>query len=101
YGFRFLVQSERDPAYLESRVEAFIEGFGKTLAEMGEAEFENHKRSLVVKLLKKLENLNSETNRHWNQIAGEYYNFASSKLSLFPAFAITSSRRCFRGWMVS
>lgn len=86
YGFRFLVQSERDPAYLESRVESFIEGFGSTLAEMGEAEFENHKRSLVVKLLKKLENLNSETNRHWNQIAGEYYNFGSSKW--FPFFPL-------------
>lgn len=79
YGFRFLVQSERDPAYLESRVDAFIEGFGQTLKDMSEGDFDNHKRSLVVRLLKKLENLNSETNRHWNQIAGEYYNFTSGK----------------------
>ncbi|MBE3048893.1 insulinase family protein, partial [Candidatus Bathyarchaeota archaeon] len=79
YGFRFLVQSERDPEYLESRVDSFIEGFGEALTKMTDEEFENHKRSLVVRLLKKLENLNSETNRHWAQIAGEYYNFGSSK----------------------
>lgn len=80
YGFRWLVQSERTPQYLEARVEAFINSFGEILDKMSDADFENHKRSLVVRLLKKLENLDSESSRHWNQISAEYYNFGAGKL---------------------
>jgi insulysin len=79
YGFRWLIQSERSPEYLESRINAFIDCLAKTLEEMSEDEFERHKRSLVVRRLKKLENLASESNRHWSQIAGEYYDFAIGK----------------------
>ncbi|SPO02733.1 related to insulysin precursor (metalloendopeptidase) [Cephalotrichum gorgonifer] len=91
YGFRWLVQSERDPAYLESRVDAFIRTFGETLKEMGETEFESNKRSLVARLLKKLENLNSETNRHWGQISGEYYNFTASRQDAENVKALTKA----------
>ncbi|SPO02474.1 uncharacterized protein DNG_05147 [Cephalotrichum gorgonifer] len=48
YGFRFLVQSEKDPLYLELKINTFIESFKQTLRDMGEKEFENHQRSLVV-----------------------------------------------------
>jgi len=75
YGFRFLLQSERLPQHLESRVDAFIELFSKQLQDMSEEEFGAHKRSLVVRRLKKLENLDSESSRHWSQVATEYFDF--------------------------
>lgn len=75
YGYRVLVQSERTPEYLEARVESFLSGMKKRIREMSDAEFEKHKRSLVIKRLEKLRDLDQETSRHWNQIHSEYCNF--------------------------
>lgn len=74
-GFRFLIQSERTPDYLDRRIEAFLVRFGESLQKMTEAEFEGHKRSLIIKRLEKLRNLDQETSRHWAQISNEYYDF--------------------------
>lgn len=74
-GFRILVQSERTPEYLDERIEAFLTRFGETLEAMTETEFEGHKRSVVVKRLEKLRNLDQESSRHWTQISNEYYDF--------------------------
>ena len=78
-GFHFLVQSERTPEYLDSRIEAFIIKFAELLDGMSEIEFEGHKRSLIVKRLEKLRNLDQEMTRHWTQIANEYYDFEQGK----------------------
>lgn len=78
-GFRFLVQSEKVPAFLEGRVDAFLSEFADTLAGMSEEVFEGHKRSLIVKRLEKPKNLNQETARHWIQICNEYYDFEFAK----------------------
>lgn len=74
-GYRVLIQSERDPAYLETRINAFLLKFKSDLEKMSEEDFEGHKRSLINKRLEKLKNLNSETNRLWAYINSEYYNF--------------------------
>ncbi|OAA58393.1 a-pheromone processing metallopeptidase ste23 [Niveomyces insectorum RCEF 264] len=74
-GFRFLVQSEKVPQYLEERVDAFLTEYGVTLADMSDAAFEGHKRSLIVKRLEKPKNLYQETSRHWIQIHNEFYDF--------------------------
>lgn len=74
-GFRILIQSERDPDYLESRCDVFMLKMKKQLVEMSNEEFEGHKRSLITKRLEKLKNLDSETGRLWAYINGEYFNF--------------------------
>lgn len=78
-GLRFLLQSEREPEYLDRRVEAFLIQFGLTLDKMPDSEFESHKRSLINKRLEKLRNLNQESSRHWAQISKEYYDFEQGK----------------------
>jgi insulysin len=83
YGFRFLIQSERPPEYLDSRIDAFLTFLGTSLESMSDSEFEGHKRSLIIRRLEKLKNLDSETNRHWAQISSEYYDFESGMKSLF------------------
>lgn len=75
YGYRFLIQSERTPEYLDRRIEAFIVQFSKTLEEMSSADFDGHKRSLINKRLEKPKNLGQETARQWAQISNEYYDF--------------------------
>ncbi|RGP63560.1 insulysin [Fusarium sporotrichioides] len=75
YGFRFLIQSEMTPEFLDSRIEAFLMRYADTLEKMSDTEFEGHKRSLIVRRLEKLRNLDQESTRHWSQITNEYYDF--------------------------
>lgn len=74
-GYRFLVQSEKVPKYLEERVDAFLTEFKKTLGKMSDETFEGYKRSLIAKRLEKPKNLNQEISRHWVQISSEFYDF--------------------------
>jgi insulysin len=74
-GIRILVQSERTPHYLDTRIEAFLAQVGDILDKMTDTEFEGHKRSLIIKRLEKLRNLDQESSRHWSQISSEYYDF--------------------------
>ncbi|KAK7425349.1 metalloprotease [Neonectria magnoliae] len=80
YGLRFLLQSEMTPEYLDSRIEAFLSRFSETLSKMPDSEFEGHKRSLIIRRLEKLRNLDQESSRHWAQIANEYYDFELAQL---------------------
>jgi insulysin len=74
-GYVVLVQSERMPDYLESRVHAFLLRVGVDLEAMTAEEFEGHKRSLINKRLEKPKNLESETGRLWSHIGSEYFDF--------------------------
>lgn len=73
--YRILIQSERTPQYLESRIEAFLGNFRQVLVDMTDAEFESHKNSVVSERLEKLKNLNEEGNRFWHHISNEVYQF--------------------------
>ncbi len=74
-AFRFIIQSEKNPKFLDSRIEAFLLSYADTLANMSSTDFESHKRSLIVKRLEKPKNLMQESSRLWNQIHAEYYDF--------------------------
>jgi insulysin len=74
-GYRVLIQSERQPEYLETRIDAFLLKFKQDFDAMSEEEFEGHKRSLINKRLEKPKNLDSESRRTWNHINSESYNF--------------------------
>ncbi|WFD32379.1 insulysin [Malassezia sp. CBS 17886] len=74
-GFRIIVQSERSAAYLESRIDAFLDQLRAQIERMAPAEFEAHRRSLINKKLEVVKNLNEETNRFWLSIHSGYYDF--------------------------
>ncbi|KAN0095601.1 LuxS/MPP-like metallohydrolase [Hyaloscypha variabilis] len=74
-GFRFIIQSEKTPQYLESRIDSFLAGWAETLEKMSDAEFEGHKRSLITKRLEKLKNLDQESGRLWSYVDSEYLDF--------------------------
>ena len=74
-GYRVLIQSERDPEYLESRIDAFLLKFKTDLDNMTNEDFEGHKRSIINKRLEKMKNLEQETTRLWSYISSEYYAF--------------------------
>lgn len=79
-AWRCLVQSEKDCAFLEKRIDAFLYGFERTIQEMSEEDFEEHKVGLINKRLEKLKNLNQETGRFWAHITGETFDFELGEL---------------------
>ncbi|RCI10149.1 hypothetical protein L249_8413 [Ophiocordyceps polyrhachis-furcata BCC 54312] len=90
-GFRVLIQSEKTPEYLEKRIEAFMAQFSRTLATMSEAEFEGHKRSLIIRRLEKLRSLDQESSRHWGHISNEYYDFEQAQVDAANIKSLTKA----------
>ncbi|XP_072413834.1 insulin-degrading enzyme isoform X1 [Chiloscyllium punctatum] len=74
-GLRFIIQSERPPSYLESRVEAFLKTMEKHIKEMTEDAFQKHVQALAVRRLDKPKKLSAECAKHWSEIISQQYNF--------------------------
>ena len=74
-GWRVLIQSEKDCAYLEKRIDSFLIGFEDAIREMPEEEFAALKVGLINKRLEKLKNLSQESGRFWHHITGEVFDF--------------------------
>ncbi|PWN91280.1 hypothetical protein FA10DRAFT_249471 [Acaromyces ingoldii] len=75
-GFRILVQSERESAYLESRIEEFYRTtFSDLLRNMSEQDFLDQRESLIQKKLEVVKNLGEESSRYWFHIHSGYYDF--------------------------
>lgn len=75
YGYRLIIQSEKDPAFLESRIESFLALMESKLKDLTELEFMNHKTALITKMLEKKKNLAQESYRIWNHIHSGYFDF--------------------------
>jgi insulysin len=100
-GFRFIIQSEKTPQYLESRIDNFLCSWAETLEQMSDAEFEGHKRSLITKRLEKLKNLDQESGRCGHTLTASTLILSSVSrfiyIVLFWLIAPCSSpRRCKR-----
>jgi insulysin len=74
-GIRIVVQSERGPAFLEDRVDAFLDGMKAVIEEMGDEEFEEQKHGLERKLTEKVKTVGEETNIFWSHIDSGYLDF--------------------------
>ena len=85
-GYRVVVQSEKPAEYLEKRIDAFMANFGIALRNMPQAEFEDHKRSLINKRQEKLKNLSQESNRFWNHIGNEFFDFRQGTVEVTLMF---------------
>ncbi len=73
--YRVLIQSERDPEYLEGRIEAHLSRFRADLEKMSDSDFEAHRRSVINQKQETLKNLASETGRLAETIGNEYFDF--------------------------
>jgi secreted Zn-dependent insulinase-like peptidase len=74
-GVRFVIQSERNPVYLEERIESFLSGVAKLLDEMTVEEFKAHIAALISRLVAKKRRLADETDVYWGQILLQQYEF--------------------------
>ena len=80
-GWKVLIQSERDPVHVESRVESFISSMSGILEKMTEDEFNKHRQSLISKREEKAKNLSEETRRYWSRVTDQYYEFGRCELA--------------------
>jgi secreted Zn-dependent insulinase-like peptidase len=78
-GMRFLIQSEKDTVYLETRVEAFFDYMKEFLDNLSEEEYEKHKAGVIHKKLEKPKNLHGESSRFWTAVEDGYYDFERRK----------------------
>ncbi|KAM9727441.1 insulin-degrading enzyme isoform 2-T2 [Menidia menidia] len=74
-GLRFIIQSEKAPHYLESRVEAFLSTMQKAVEEMSEEAFQKHIQALAIRRLDKPKKLSAECAKYWGEIISQQYNF--------------------------
>lgn len=74
-GIRILVQSEKNAAFLETRVEAFLDTFKQYMEDMTEEEFVKNRQALIAKKTEKPKNLHGESARFWGAIQDGYYDF--------------------------
>lgn len=81
-GLRFIIQSEKAPHYLESRVEAFLCTMEKAVEEMSEEAFQKHIQALAIRRLDKPKKLSAECAKHWGEIISQQYHFDRGDLQL-------------------
>ncbi|KAG0145837.1 hypothetical protein CROQUDRAFT_45305 [Cronartium quercuum f. sp. fusiforme G11] len=74
-GLMMMIQSERTPTFIESRIEAFLDCFLERLINLDENEFEEQKKSLVNKSTEDFKNLWEESSHYWVHIQSGYYAF--------------------------
>jgi insulysin len=91
-GLRLVVQSERSPAYLEQRVEAFMDVMKSKIETMQPADFEQFKTGLRQQWTEVVKDLRKERSRYWAHIDSGYLDFlrrASRQFSFVSRFRLT------------
>jgi insulysin len=81
-GLRVIVQSDRTPEYVESRVEAFLHNMKTHIAEMADNVFEKHVSALSTKRLEKPKKLSAQNSRYLNEISTRQYNFERDEIEV-------------------
>ncbi|KAG7155866.1 Insulin-degrading enzyme-like [Homarus americanus] len=74
-GLRVIVQGDRHPQYLDSRVEAFLHKMGENLEKLSEEDFLRHREALASRRLERPKKLSHLTANWWVEITSNQYHF--------------------------
>ncbi|XP_077297857.1 insulin-degrading enzyme-like isoform X2 [Arctopsyche grandis] len=74
-GIRLLVQSDRHPSYVESRIEAFLQYMDEYINKLSDKEYENHRDSLIAQKLKRPKTMLSRSCIFRSEILAQQYHF--------------------------
>ncbi|XP_060526171.1 insulin-degrading enzyme [Cylas formicarius] len=74
-GLRIIIQSDRHPEYLDSRIEEFLHSMLGYISDMTEEEFSRHREALAAQRLEKPKQLSAQTNQFWSEITAQQYHF--------------------------
>ena len=81
-GLRVIVQSDRHPDYLDTRIEAFLHSMDEHIEKMSVEEFERNKTALADKRLEKPKKLSARTAKLWSEIVTQLYNFERDQIEV-------------------
>ncbi|KAF9108592.1 Insulinase (Peptidase M16) [Mortierella sp. GBA35] len=104
FGLKIAVQSERDPVYLESRIEHLLQTRIHDLlfTTMTPELLQRQIQSLIEKKLRKDMKLQEETARYWNQINSGYYDFneIQEDVEIMRTVDLETVRKFFEEWIL-
>ncbi|MFE8073204.1 insulinase family protein [Marinobacteraceae bacterium S3BR75-40.1] len=84
-GVAFLVQSPKaDAGTLDQRVQAFLNSFAQSMANMSKADFQQQKEAVVARLSERDKTLSQVSSRYWHEIDRENEDF-DTRASLIEA----------------
>jgi insulysin len=89
-GLRLVVQSERNPAYLEQRVETFLDTMKSKIEDMETDDFEQFKTGLRHKWTEVIKDLKKERAKFWEHIDSGYLDFLRRVFHLFAFLAAST-----------
>lgn len=92
FGIKVIIQSERNAAYLESRIVNFLKQYYETLKELSEEEFEKNKEALIGRKSETLKNLSQENNRFLRAISNGFYDFLHNEKEIEILKTITKQQ---------
>ncbi|XP_060867052.1 insulin-degrading enzyme isoform X2 [Metopolophium dirhodum] len=81
-NLRIIVQSDRTPMYVDSRIENYINTIEQLLMNMSEEEFNKYKDALAVKLLEKPKGLMKQAAVYQIEIDTQDYNFNRAQIEV-------------------
>lgn len=90
-GIRIIVQSDRPPLFLDSRIEAFLKYIENYIQEMSDTEFESNKTALAARRLEKPKKLAQLASKYWMEILSQQYNFDRDKIEVACLEALTKA----------
>uniref|UniRef100_A0A1W7RAD0 Insulin-degrading enzyme n=1 Tax=Hadrurus spadix TaxID=141984 RepID=A0A1W7RAD0_9SCOR len=93
-GVHVIVQSDKSPAYVDSRIEAFFVFIDKYLDEMSLEEFESHKLTLAARRLEKPKKLVQLSAKYWNEITSRQYNFDRDNIEVSCLHTLSKDDVC-------
>ncbi|XP_003701355.1 insulin degrading metalloproteinase isoform X2 [Megachile rotundata] len=88
-GLRIIVQSDRDPKYVEQKINSFLNSMLQHISSMSDEEFERHKESLAVRRLEKPKKITTLSAIFWNEISIQQYNFDRANIEVAYLRTIT------------
>ncbi|KAK6178603.1 hypothetical protein SNE40_013354 [Patella caerulea] len=74
-GLRFIIQSDKSPLYLETRVEAFIQKMKDYIELLTEEAFQKHVNALASKRAEQPKKMSAQNSRYWTEISSQQYQF--------------------------
>ncbi|XP_019877386.1 insulin-degrading enzyme isoform X4 [Aethina tumida] len=74
-GLRIIVQSDRHPEFLDTRIEQFLESMLEHIEKMSDQEFVRHRDALAAQRLEKPKQLTAQSNLYWTEITSQQYHF--------------------------
>uniref|UniRef100_A0A8D8HZA3 Insulin-degrading enzyme n=1 Tax=Culex pipiens TaxID=7175 RepID=A0A8D8HZA3_CULPI len=81
-GIRVIVQSAKHPAYVEERIEHFLNGMIEQLENMSEEEFKRHKEALAAQKLEKPKRLSTQFGKYLTEISLQQYHFNRAQVEV-------------------